>query len=428
MPTPSSSKALPVAPNGRHVVGIDVGQQNHAAAALTAAGLIFGRKLSFPNTRDGISLLERELLTRLGPKDQVLIGMESTGHYWQPLYFELQRRGYYSIVINPIQTRAKFRTRIRKTKTDKLDARSIAALVRSGEAKAARIPEECIYELRILVRQRWRLIDSRSDLERFALSLIERVFPEYPFIFSKPFSAAGKELIRAYGLVPRTLVQNAHQLPGFLQRASHGKLSEEKINALLGQAGTSIGIPMAHATFANQLKLTLSMHDTLTSHIEALDKDLETRVTALDSPLHSLGLHAPLIATIHAESDPMTDFSHVWQYAAYTGLDPATYDSGKMHGTRVHISKRGSPHLRRALYLAAFALFRRHKTLHRLYLRMRKAGRHHTDALIVVAHKLARIIWRLLTDKRPFKAQPPARTKSPKDTCTTPCELVAVTD
>jgi transposase len=75
-----------------------------------------------------------------------------------PLYFELRRRGYQAIVINPIQTRGKFRTRIRKTKTDKLDARSIARLVLGGEARAARIPDEATLELRLLTRHRWQLL------------------------------------------------------------------------------------------------------------------------------------------------------------------------------------------------------------------------------------------------------------------------------
>ena len=41
---------------------------------------------------------------------------------------------------------------------------------------------------------------------------------------------------------------------------------------------------------------------------------------------------------------------------------------------------------------------------------VRKAGHHHTDALVIVAHKLARIVWRLLTDNRPFRANAPKPT------------------
>jgi len=402
-----SRKDLPVATNGRHVVGIDIGQMRHAAAGLTAAGAIFGRELSFENNRAGVERLAQQLLVPLGGPEKVLIGMEATGHYWMPLYYQLTRRGYQVIVINPIQTRGKFRSRIRKTKTDKLDARSIARLVLNGEAHAARIPDEPTLELRILTRQRWRLVGISGDIQRFAQSLIDRLFPEYPGLFSSPLIAAGKALIREYGLSPKALADDSEVLPTFLKHASRGNLSPVKVQELIKRAKSSIGMTIAQATLTQQLQTTVTMIDAFAAQIAELDKELERRVEELKSPLSSLGLNAPLIATIHAESDPMSDFKHYWQYVAYTGLDPSTFDSGKMHGTCVHISKRGSPHLRSALYLAAWTTYRRHKVLHHLYLRMKKSGRHHADALIIVAHKLARIIWRLLTDNRPFKARPP---------------------
>lgn len=111
---------------------------------------------------------------------------------------------------------------------------------------------------------------------------------------------------------------------------------------------------------------------------------------------------------MHAESDPIADFRHAKQYSAYAGLDPSTCDSGNFRGSRTHISKRGSPYLRHAFFLAACTLHRRHKVLQRLYQKARKAGHHHTDALVIVAHKLARIVWRLLSDNRPFRANAPA--------------------
>src|SRR5258708_1461315 len=248
-----------------------------------------------------------------------------------------------------------------------------------------------------------------GDLQRFLLSLADRIFPEYPGIFSKPLIHCGRELIREYGLSPQAIQQHASEISGMLADVSRQKLKQPKIAALLSAAGSSIGLPLAQGVIVSQLKTTLSMIEGLDKLIAEIDGELSVRVEKMKSPLASLGLRAPLIATLHAESDPISDFAHVWQYEAYTGLDPATYDSGKMHGTHVHISKRGSPYLRQALYLAAFATYRQHKELLRLYTKFRKSGRHHVEALVNVAHKLARIIWRLLTENRDFKARAPRR-------------------
>jgi transposase len=403
-----SRKDRPVLPDGRHVVGIDVGKQTHAAAGVTAAGREFGRIISFSNDRAGLDQLETLLLKPLGGPKKILIGMEATGHYWMPLYFELRRRGYQAIVINPIQTRGKFRTRIRKTKTDKLDARSIARLVLSGDAKAARIPDENVLELRLLTRHRWRLMSLAGDLQRFAHSLIERIFPEYADVFCKPLLPTGRTLIRQLGLSPADLASRPDDLTNLINRASRNKVDQTTIQTLLARATQSIGIRQAERVIVDQLRSVIALVETVETQIAALDDDLAARVEKIGSPLPSLGLRAALAATIHAESDPIADFRRPWQYAAYAGLDPSTCESGNFKAAETHISKRGSPYLRHALFLAAASLYRRHRDLQRLYQRSRKAGHHHTDAVVIVAHKLARIVWRLLTDNRPFRSKAPA--------------------
>ncbi len=368
-----------------------------------------GPEMWVENSREGCDRLEKMLLAPLGGPKHVIIGMEASGHYWMPIFFELRRRGYEAVVINPIQTRGKFRTRIRKTKTDKLDALSIARLVLSGEAHAARIPDEKTFELRMLTRHRWRLLDKAGDLQRFAHTLVDRLFPEYAGVFSSPFSATGRMLIRETGLVPRVIVERAGELPELVRRTSRGRIDAEKVSALIDRARNSIGIAMAEEVISDELRRVIGLIEAIEYEREQIEEELARRVEEIHSPLASLGLGVPIVATIHAESDPITDFRKPRQYAAFTGLDPSAFLTGQFRGTKTPISKRGSPYLRRAYYLAAMSLYRRHTDLRRCYTRARKTGHSHRDALVVVAHKLARIAWRLLTDNRPFKARPPRR-------------------
>ena len=102
----------------------------------------------------------------------------------------------------------------------------------------------------------------------------------------------------------------------------------------------------------------------------------------------------------------------------FAGLEPSTFNSGRYtKHSKTPISKRGSPYLRHAFYIAAMSLYRRHTDLHRCYTRHRSRKRHHTYALVAVAHKLARITWRLLTDNRPYKARPPKRPWDEEERC-----------
>ena len=138
---------------------------------------------------------------------------------------------------------------------------------------------------------------------------------------------------------------------------------------------------------------------------EKIMEELQSEVEKLKEK----GINPTLAATIHAESDPAGDFPSARQYAAYAGLEPSTFDSGEMRGTRTPISKRGSPHLRHALYLSAFSVYRKHEYFHRIYRRFRKKGHKYNEALIVVARRLALVVWRLLKDNRSFTKRPPKR-------------------
>jgi transposase len=402
-----SPQGQPVLPRGRAVVGIDIGKGKHAATALSPQGEVIAQLASFPNTRQGVDLLEQEALRKVGGPGKVLVGMEATGHYWMCQYHELVRRGYACVVFNPLQTNARSRARIRKTRNDKIDSKTIAQLVLSGEAKATRVPDPKLTELRLLVRHRHRLLQAAGNMERYAHALVDRIFPEYAAVFSKPFLPTARKLIRQIGIAPDKLVKNAEQVRELLRIASRKKITDEKIEQLLQAAKESIGTRQAEGVIEAQLCSIFDYLDTVRQQIADIEMQLDERMQPLDSPLYSLGITSPLVATIHAESDPISDFATPDQYVAYTGLDPSRHDSGDTIQWRGKISKRGSPLLRCTLYLAAFVVCRRHDYFARIYRKHRAKGKKHTNALVIVARRLARVIWRLLTDDRGFTKRAP---------------------
>jgi transposase len=399
----------PVLAKGRNVVGIDIGKYRHCAVLVSPQGEKIASLASFTNDRKGVERLVAQALEPAGGPGKTLFAMEATGHYWMALYHELVRCGYRGVVLNPIQTHGEARTRIRKTKTDKRDAEGIARFILTGKAHAARIPDEATAELRILVRRRHRLVQMKGDIERAAQSLTDRLFPEYDRCVSKPFQASARALIRAVGLSPNRIAGD----PGFtrevLARAGRGRLTAERITALIQRAHDSIGIRQAGDVIDEELRATIELIEDFERQIAEIESELGQRVEAIRSPLLSLGINPTLAATIHAESDPAGDFPSARQYAAYAGLEPSTFDSGEMRGTRTPISKRGSPHLRHALYLSAFSVYRKHEYFHRIYRRFRKKGHKHNEALVVVARRLALVVWRLLNDNRSFTKRPPKR-------------------
>ena len=402
-------KANTIQVDHRNIVGIDIGKRKHAATAVTPKGAVIASLKSFENNKAGVDLLERQVLIPATSKSKPRIAMEATGQYWNALHDELQRRGYTCVVLNPIQTGSRGRKRIRKTKTDPADSELIARTILAGDAQATLVPDESVFELRLLVRHRWRMIRAHGNIVRYGVGLLDRVFPEYEGIFCKPFLTSIRTLIREVGLTPKTLCSKQAEVKKILEKASRRRLSAETIDELLKRAKISIGTQQGESVVNGQFRMVADYLDFVESQVQSINEQLQERMAALDSPLMSLGIGAEVAATILAESGDIARFPGPGEYSAFCGLDPSIRDSGDSIRGVSHISKRGSPLLRWALYISAQTVMKKHRDFEKIYERHVNRHKGHRFALIAVAHKLARVIWRLVKDGRPFTKRPPKR-------------------
>ena len=408
-------KANTVRVDHRNIVGIDIGNRKHAATAVTPKGAVIASIAHFENNQSGVDLLERQVLIPATNRNKPMIAMEATGIYWNAIHDELQRRGYSCIVLNPIQTGQRGKQRIRRTKTDRLDSDLIARTILAGDALSSMVPDERVYELRLLVRHRWRLMKMHGMMLRYAIGIMDRAFPEYEDVFCKPFLSSIRTLIREIGLTPNVLVTKKKEVRAMLTKASRKQLSPEVIDEFLLRASKSIGNRQGTGVVNDQLRMIVDFFDFVEKQVKQIDMVLCARMEALQSPILSLGIGPTVCATILAESGAVEKFAGPSEYSAFCGLDPSEFTSGDSVTGVSHISKRGSPLLRWALYMAAQTVVKKHHDFTRIYERhiknqpKGKKQKGHRYALIAVAHKVARVIWRLMKDGRQFTKRPPKR-------------------
>ena len=231
---------------------------------------------------------------------------------------------------------------------------------------------------------------------------MDRVFPEYDGVFCKPFLASIRTLIREVGLTPKTLVSKKKEVIQTLEKASRKRLSSETIEEFLKRAKYSIGTRQGESVVNRQFRMIVDYLDFVESQVQAINEELRNRMAALDSPLMSLGIGIEVAATILAESGNIARFPGPGEYSAFCGLDPSVRDSGDSVRGVSHISKRGAPLLRWALYMSAQTMVKKHRDFAKIYERHINRHKGHRFALIAVAHKLARVIWRLVKDGRPL--------------------------
>ena len=130
-----------------YFVGIDIAKKTHQAAIICSDGKLIGKPFKFPNTVDGFNLFLEKLTAVNTDLSQFEIGMEATGHYWLNLYTWLSDKGFRLHVINPLQSDALRNLYIRKTKTDSVDAKIIADVIRIGQYSETQLADENIIAL-----------------------------------------------------------------------------------------------------------------------------------------------------------------------------------------------------------------------------------------------------------------------------------------
>ncbi len=135
-------------------------------------------------------------------------------------------------------------------------------------------------------------------------------------------------------------------------------------------------------------------------------KQLDEAITGLMQE-HQLILSVPgvgpiLGAAILGEIGDIGRFENAKKLRAYAGLDATVYQSGIFEGSRARLSKRGSPYLRRALWLAAGTVRLHDPVLKSYYERLIARGKHPKQAQAAVASKLCSIIFAVLSKNQPY--------------------------
>ncbi|AGX44615.1 IS110 family transposase [Clostridium saccharobutylicum] len=386
-----------------YIVGIDIGKNNHEATIIDNTGTIIGKSLKFTNSHSGANKLITYISKNIG-SSEVIFGLEATGHYWLSLYSFLLEKGYSINVINPIQSDSFRNLYIRQTKNDTVDSFIIAEVIRFGRFTTTQLANDKLLSLRQLCRYRLSLVDSVSELKCRIITVLDQVFPEYEKLFSDTWGISSKKLLEKYQTPEDILEIDTSELADFLKEHSRGQLGYVKAEKIKDAAQNTFGIKIAQNAFKFQLKQLIDQVLFIENQIKSLDKEIEFYYNQFDCHLTSIpGIGAVTAAIILSEIGDVTRFKNASSLVAYAGIDPTVKQSGQFLSNNNKMSKRGSPYLRRALFLAASTCTLHESPLNDYYNKKRSEGKHHLTAVGAVAHKLTHIVFAIMRDNKDYE-------------------------
>ncbi|TCL55136.1 transposase IS116/IS110/IS902 family protein [Hydrogenispora ethanolica] len=250
-------------------------------------------------------------IARYNPEqEEIVFGMEATGHYWLALYSHLVSEGYTVHVINPIQSDSLRSMYIRQAKTDAVDAFIIAEVIRFGRFSETTLSEPDIVALRQLCWFRFSMVDHPSDLKRQVITALDLIFPEYETIFSDMFGRSSKELLAEFTTPEEILAIDTEKLAQLLSTTSRGRFGRCKAEEIQAKARQSFGIKHGTEAIAFQIRQLVAQIQFLEKQLAELETKIGSYYERFSCPVHTTpGVGPTLGATILGEIGDINRFS-----------------------------------------------------------------------------------------------------------------------
>ena len=381
-------------------VGIDIAKRTHYASVMNSDGEILAEPFPFTNDLPGF----QKLLSCISsfPKEQLLIGIESTAHYAENLTCFLFRRDFQVCIINPIQIASLRKSNIRKTKTDSVDTFLIMKALSLHDYRLFSMRDYDSLQLKNLCRFRQKLMKARTKVKIQLVSYVDLIFPELQYFFKSGIHTKScYALLKTESNPDRIANMHLTRLSNLLKKTSKGHYTKNHAIALKELASQSVGIK--DDTLSLQILQSIEQIEMYTQQISKVEASICEIMDHMDSVIKTIpGIGNLNGAMIIGEIGDISRFEKPCQLLAYAGLDPSVYQSGKFTASRTRMSKRGSKLLRYALINAAWQLTLNNETFKAYYDLKISQGRRHYNALGHVAHKLVRVIHKMMTDNLVF--------------------------
>ncbi len=325
------------APAPALIVGIDIAAKT-LAIVLAPAAAPPAPATTLPNDATGWRTLMQALHDQDALPTETLIVMEATGAYWQGVATALHTAGWAVSVVSPAAVRSFAHARLRRAKTDAVDAAVIADFGQRMTPDRWTPPPAEVEALRLLLRQRDDLVALRTQTRNRQHALAQ--LPTLPRAVQTPLAAVLRVV-------------------------------EEQIAAL-------------DAAIKQQAAASV----TLATEIARL-----TTIT---------GVGVLTAAVVLTETRLLRGSATPAEVVAFAGLDPAPKRSGTSVRGAEHISKTGNARVRQAVYMAAVTAARCNPILKPFYQRLLARGKGKKVALVAVARKLLALMVTLLMHERDF--------------------------
>lgn len=393
----------------RYHVGIDVGKARHHACVRDTQKDTYSQVFPFSVDRRGFQGL-LAFLESQGPqasKEELLVGVEASGPYALTISCFLLEGGYQVVELNPCQASQFRKAQGKKAKTDRVDARSLAAFLAVGSYKPLSLADPLLENLRELTRFRTDLLQDRTrQLNRLQENLA-LAFPELASHLASVGSPTVLALLETYPDPQALVTAGIAVISAFLTQHSRGRLGQPQAQAILAAAAATVGLLRRQRALGLKLELLAQSILACNAQLERVEAEIQELFRQLpydpsDFPVG--GVQA--LATILSEIQDIHRFPTLKQFLSHLGWCPKTFQSGSFRLEHPRMSHAGNPYVRRMVWMLAILAVRSVPAYKEYFQRRTAAGKKKMHSIVAVGRKLLSAIYAILKTGRPYQPFP----------------------
>ena len=385
-------------------VGIDIAKDRS-----TAHGIEEGGRSLFELTFDMGAAGFAELLKRIEASGvtlgNVAVAMESTACYHINLYSFLSAKGIETFIINPLLIANYARLSLRKTKTDKKDAKTIAQFILAHKESVTQLAiSQDLQDIRDMAREReslcHQILAAKVEIQR----VLQTTFPELPTM-TNPLTKVMLHFIQRFPSARLVSIAKLKVIEKTLKEKPCSCRLRFTPKDLIEVARKSIATvsPAKELILSGKIETLLHLQKRCDELTKALTKYCEsTIVEDLRIVTSIYGINNKMATTLLAEIGQIANYHSYKNLIAFAGIDPTVYQSGKYEGAS-RISKRGNRHLRRVIWLMTISVIHHNPMFRNYFLKRRTEGQPFKKAVFATAHKLMRVLFAMLSNRTFFK-------------------------
>lgn len=386
------------------LIGIDIGKNKHFCCIIDKdSGEVLLQPVAFNNNNNGFDFLIKKL--KAYSKENMLIGMEDTGHSHFALLQYLLKLNYTVALINPVTTDLTRRLQGGISKNDKLDTLTICDVLLSSNRKQVyritKINTFEFYEQKQLTRHRHNLKETLNVHMNRLQKSIDIVFPEFNQLFKSKYGKVYMNILRTFPSAQTISCADIRSIRKCFDIDGPGKRISLTPENLKDAAKQSIAFP----SFAEELKVKhlVGQIDLINIQLVEINKKIEEFSTKTNSPILSIpGISHFSGTSILAELGDINNYSKPSQIIKFAGVAPYEYESSQFRAEHTAITKKGSKYLRKTLYQIILPVIQNNETFRAFYQLKISQGKGHRCAQGHCVRKLLRIIFHLLKTNQRF--------------------------